>query len=1110
MTTRQKKNTNFACSSTNYKHHYLTSIIISMRKNYLFLSGMLAFAMTASAQVSLPRAVYTLDFEGATTVEDVNAKQVGDGELRVSSDPNFGTYYQNAPNSASATPGTNHLIVTQTALGDAATKTKDGCVSLGFWVNPTVANTQFPDINTYYSVLFTLYSNGSYADVTWPMFSVNTRLWMQINTAGAWDDFGDAENVNGTNFIDVTWLAQHTEEQASQTEAGEDTIINVPTPFDDNWHYVALSFNSNEATTSLYVDGELKNKWNNKPEFFTTEDFFGQLKQYKYDYLVLGGVAQWHWNDPDPAFAYDDFTVYAGELTAAQQELVMKIKSGQVDDDTRLAVAQSEYLAEMSEYEDFSEELGNYGTLSETIAEQVMNIDDALYESPTVEGYQEGAKQIAALVEKAKSIVNGINATNATLEAEQEYAAATNYPGLEAYQTALSNAETLVADPTTIEEVNQANEIIQKAKVAYVTSQELPADGTGINITAIVQHPWFCNPDAEPTNTDGVYAFPYAEEHAYAVNTTPSDYNSTGWVNGNTFNADDARVNWTEGRICWNDWHAKAVTGTLDVHQVLQYLPAGYYTVSADLITNFIGNQHSYAESNGVKKVSAPLNYDGWSAENWVTLSTDKVYVGEDGILTIGAEGSATGAAYTGWFCATNFVVTYFGTNVDLTADLKAKEAEVEEVIAKLMLTGDKTNAEKRVTEIAAGADTYTAIAQLTDLISEINATIATEEAFTAADDLSRLASEASSANVKAAYNAGNSNIANVLSADTTTVAALPALNRLANAVKAYATVLTGAEAWNDANVTALYTEQIPTIATADEPTIQAYTNALLNMMKSTIAGKDASEAAPLDITFALNNASFSTDNTEGWTIATGTSGVAYQECEFFNQNFNIKQVISGLPAGYYRVAVQGFYRDGTCEEAYEKATTEPTEEESGEAPARRYAGSNVLNAMLYANNGEFDNTTPIMSWAQFTTTGEEFNGYWSPNATDETVDAENVIYFANTMEAANYLFNAGQNVDGNMVDINLTEGNDLTVGIYKFTTIANDWTIFDNFHLYYLGTEMPTGIDAPQVAKGQQVAERVYYSINGARLAAPAKGINIMRQRMADGTVKTVKVLVK
>ena len=170
-----------------------------MNKHYLLFAGMLALATSVNAQVSLPRAVYTLDFEGATSVEDVNAKQVGDGELRVSSDPNFGTYYQNAPNAASATPGQNHLIVTQTALGDAASKTKDGCVSLGFWVNPTVANTQYPNINTYFSVLFTLYNNGSYGDVTWPMFSVNKRLWMQINTAGAWDDFGGDENVNGVN-----------------------------------------------------------------------------------------------------------------------------------------------------------------------------------------------------------------------------------------------------------------------------------------------------------------------------------------------------------------------------------------------------------------------------------------------------------------------------------------------------------------------------------------------------------------------------------------------------------------------------------------------------------------------------------------------------------------------------------------------------------------------------------------------------------------------------------------------------------------------------------------------------------------------------------------------
>ncbi|MBR3454993.1 MAG: hypothetical protein IKH26_06690 [Bacteroidaceae bacterium] len=1084
-----------------------------MKKHYLLFAGMLTLATSVHAQVSLPRAVYTLDFEGATSVEDLNAKQVGDGELRVSSDPNFGTYYQNAPNAASATPGTNYLIVTQTALGDAASKTKDGCVSLGFWVNPTVANTQYPNINTFYSVLFTLYNNASIGDLTWPMFSVNKRLWMQINTAGAWDDFGDAENVNGTNLVDVTWLDQHMEDQEAQTEAGEDTIISVSTPFDDNWHYVGLSFNSQEGTTSLFVDAELKNKWVNKDGFYGTEDFLGQLKQYKYDYLVLGGVAQWHWNDPDPAFAYDDFTVYAGELTSAQQELVMKIKSGQVDDDTRLAVAQSEYLAAMSEYEDFSVELGNYGTLAETIGDQVMTIDDALYDSPTIEGYKEGAKQIIALVELASSIVKGIDATRAAIETEKEYAASTSYPGFDTYLTALNEAETLMADPTTTEEVNNANTLINKAKVAYVTSQEIPSDGTGINITAIVLHPWFCNPDAEPTGGDGVYAFPYAESHSYANNTTPSDYNSTGWVNGNTFSVDDARVNWTEGRICWNDWHAKSIAGTLDIHQDLINLPAGYYSVSADLVSNVIGDQHTYALSNGVKKVSAPLNYDGWGAENWTTLSTDKVYVGEDGTLTIGTESTATGVAYAGFFCVTNFVLTYYGTEVDLTADLKAKEAEVEEVIAQLLLTGDKTNAEKKVEEIAAGDNTYNAIAQLTDLISEINATIATEQSFTAADDLNTLASQASSTNVKAVYNAGSTNIATALSAETATVDDLPALNALASAIRAYAAVLASAEEWNDATVTALYTEQIAGISTADEPAIAGYTDALLSLMKSTITGKDATETSPVDITFALNNASFSTDNAEGWTISMGTQGVAYQECEFFNQNFNINQAVTGLPTGYYRVAVQGFYRDGTCEEAYNKANTEPEQgEEAIEVLAsRRYAGSNVLNAMLYANNGSFDNTTPIMSWAAFNTTGVEFNGYWSPNASDETVDAEHVIYFANTMEAANYLFNAGQNPDGNVVDIYLEEGNTLTVGIYKFTTIANDWTIFDNFHLYYLGTDTPTGIEAPKTVNGSsQIADAEYYDLSGARIVAPAKGVNIMSQRMADGTVRTVKVLVK
>lgn len=1085
-----------------------------MKKHYNLIAGMLALVASASAQVSLPRAVYTLDFEGATIVADVNATQVGDGELRVSTDPNFGTYYQNAPNAAVKTPGKNYLLVKQSALANAVSKTKDGCISLGFWVNGTVANTQYPDINTYYSVLFTFYNESSISGTTYPVFSVNKRLWMQINTAGAWDDFTDAENINGANYIDATWMDQKTEEQTTQNELGEEIVNTINTPFEDNWHYVALSFNSNEATTSLFVDGEMKNKWTNKDGYYTTENFFGQLLLNKFDCLLLGGVAQWGWNDPDPAFAYDDFTVYAGDLNEEQQQLVMKIKSGQIDDDTRLALAQMEYLDAVSGYEDIAEELGNYDALSSLIGDQMMEIDDQLFTSPSVEGYQEGAKKVIALVDKAVNLMNAIEAAKSAIDREKDYAAATNYPGFDAYIQSLTEAEALVADPTEMEAVDSANEAISIAKIVYVTSQEMPADGTGINITAIVRNPWFCNPDAEPTETDGTFTFPYIESHGYAENTTPADYNSTGWINGNTFAATDARVNWTIDRICWNNWHDKTIVGTLDVHQNIANLPAGYYTVSADLVTNVTGNQHSYALSNGVKKVSAPLNYNGWDARNWKTLTTDKVYVGEDGILTIGVESSATGAAYSGFFCATNFVVTYFGTEVDLTADLKAKQEEVAGLINEMILAGDKKNAEAKSAEIAANEDTYMAIAQYTELASEINATIASEQAFSAVESLTAAASASSSANVKAAFKAACDNITSVLSADTTTVNALPSLNALANAVRAYAEVVTEAEGWNDAELTALYTEQIAGIATAEnEATIVAYKEELLKLMKAAIGNNTtASEDNPLNITFTMANPSFIGDNTAGWTIGQGSSGVAYEECEFFNQNFNIFQVIKGLPTGYYRVAVQGFYRDGTNEQAYEKANTTPTPEEEteSEAPARRFAGSNNLNAQLYAKVGEATKNTPIMSWAEFMTTGEEFNGYWSPNATDETVDAENVLYFANTMEAANILFNKGMNADGNVVDIYLEEGNDLTVGVMKNTTISNDWTIFDNFHLYYLGANTPTGIQNLEANESKTVGEAVFYNINGARIAKPAKGINIMRQRMADGSVRTTKVFIK
>ena len=419
----------------------------------MLLAGMVC-SVALHAQTTLPRPVYSLTFEGATTVADVNGTQVGDGELRQSTDPNFGTYYQNAPNAAVTTKATNYLRIEMDGLkkaGDAATD----AISIGFWVNPTVANLNFPNINYYYSVLYTFYTAGNRglkSSDGWngPMWAQNARGWLQINDwAGRWDDFGGDENVNGSNQENIDWLKQKTVEEVVKDSEGNDSIALVPTDFNDNWHYVTLVLSQKENTASVYVDAQLFNQWNCKSDFYTdgtASYFFKNLGNYAD--LYLGGVAQWTWADPDPAFAYDDFTIYAAALNEEQQQLVMKIKSGEVDDDVRLALAQNEFIAVMDEYEDFLGELEDYQALFESLETYATDIADKVDEGPSVEGYKQGAADILARMEEIKLIVAACNAAKANITAEMEYADRTNYPGKDAYLATLEAVLATLDNPT--------------------------------------------------------------------------------------------------------------------------------------------------------------------------------------------------------------------------------------------------------------------------------------------------------------------------------------------------------------------------------------------------------------------------------------------------------------------------------------------------------------------------------------------------------------------------------------------------------------------------------------------------------------------------------------
>ncbi len=287
---------------------------------------------------------------------------------------------------------------------------------------------------------------------------------------------------------------------------------------------------------------------------------------------------------------------------------------------------------------------------------------------------------------------------------------------------------------------------------------------------------------------------------------------------------------------------------------------------------------------------------------------------------------------------------------------------------------------------------------------------------------------------------------------------------------------------------------------------IEQYTSDLATGFTTyVISGVDmdsATEDNPVDITPALLNADFEGYDTENYTLIitlnkqTRTKSTNNHqnnntyEC-YNNNSFNLSQTVKGLPTGYYRVRVQGFYRAGSNADNADSLLVDPT------------YGQNVL---LMANTVG----RPICN---------VLDGLMTE---DPTIDGETSVtygeadvYVANSM--LSFLSYVDLNADDESyywtsADAGVTDGT-LTVGLRKDTHISSDWTIWNSFELLYLGTEMPTGIEALSDTENGSEADVVktqIFTVDGTQLARPAKGINILRKTHADGSVSVEKVLVK
>lgn len=269
----------------------------------------------------------------------------------------------------------------------------------------------------------------------------------------------------------------------------------------------------------------------------------------------------------------------------------------------------------------------------------------------------------------------------------------------------------------------------------------------------------------------------------------------------------------------------------------------------------------------------------------------------------------------------------------------------------------------------------------------------------------------------------------------------------------------------------------------------------------------NASDSNPVDMTSVIVNPSYS-ENLNGWS-GTGAGRAEEQYnggatcAEIFGANFDYYQDLKGLPAGIYKLGVQAFYRAGTTENDYSSFVKNP---------------DSLNYAMIYAMTSDGAVAAhPIKRQAS----DAQHDGVYSDGAAlacDAVMDEEgNVVsealYVPSNMICASEAFdNYGFYMD-NEVIVKVGEDGQLRIGLKKETNIENNWTIWDNWKLTYYGADSkleptPSGVEA--AVSAENVIKVEYFNAKGIQIGKPAKGMNIVKKTLADGTVKVFKVIVK
>ncbi len=270
-----------------------------MKQKLLFLLTALCFGVVSGvkADVTVPDPVYFNDFsstEGLTVV--------GNGVFEDDADARFGKIFHNDPNNSNAVR-TNYLQLPSTVFKDFTTNGGKTAMTIGLWVNKKNED------NFFWTSLFAARLHGKDdaqygSNDNYPTLTLETRCIVDWNYDNCQSDY---------------WVADTRGIEGATAHSGG-TYATTAWLDDGQWHYYTMTLTG--TAVKVYVDGIVKDSWTldgtagkNLSKLFTNASELTNV--------TIGGNQAYWWNDPDPAFGFDDFAVYDEALSAAQIQKII-------------------------------------------------------------------------------------------------------------------------------------------------------------------------------------------------------------------------------------------------------------------------------------------------------------------------------------------------------------------------------------------------------------------------------------------------------------------------------------------------------------------------------------------------------------------------------------------------------------------------------------------------------------------------------------------------------------------------------------------------------------------------------------------------------------------